>query len=72
MDKTQTKLNTPHVKYNVKILPPIINNSRWIDLGVVSTIILMVLWDFLMFHLIFLSPQVKRCAIITYKHGIYE
>ena len=25
--------------------------------------------DFLTF---FLSPQVKRCAIITYKHGIYE
>ena len=21
---------------------------------------------------IFRSPQVKRCAIITYKHGIYE
>ena len=21
---------------------------------------------------IFLSPQVKRCVIITYKHGIYE
>ena len=21
---------------------------------------------------IFLAPQVKRCAIITYKHGIYE
>ena len=20
----------------------------------------------------FLSPQVKRCAIITYEHGIYE
>ena len=20
----------------------------------------------------FLSPQVKRCAIITYKHGVYE
>ena len=20
----------------------------------------------------FLSPQVKRCAIITYKHGMYE
>ena len=28
--------------------------------------------DFLMFYQIFLSPQVKRCAIITYKHGIYE
>ena len=25
-----------------------------------------------MFCQIFLSPQVKRCAIITYKHGIYE
>ena len=25
-----------------------------------------------MFYQIFLSPQVKRCAIISYKHGIYE
>ena len=25
-----------------------------------------------MFYQIFLSPQVKRCAIITYKHGVYE
>ena len=25
-----------------------------------------------MFYGIFLSPQVKRWAIITYKHGIYE
>ena len=25
-----------------------------------------------MFYQIFLSQQVKRCAIITYKHGIYE
>ena len=25
-----------------------------------------------MFCQIFLSQQVKRCAIITYKHGIYE
>ena len=25
-----------------------------------------------MFNQIFLSPQVKRCAIITYKHGIHE
>ena len=25
-----------------------------------------------MFYQIFLSPQVKQCAIITYKHGIYE
>ena len=25
-----------------------------------------------MFYQIFLSPQVKRWAITTYKHGIYE
>ena len=25
-----------------------------------------------MFYQIFLSPQVKRCAIITYTHGICE
>ena len=25
-----------------------------------------------MFYQIFLSPQAKRCAIITYKHGKYE
>ena len=25
-----------------------------------------------LFDVIFLSPQVKRCTIITYKHGIYE
>ena len=25
-----------------------------------------------MFYQIFLSPQVKRCATITYKHGIEE
>ena len=25
-----------------------------------------------MFYQLFLSPQVKRCAIITYEHGIYE
>ena len=25
-----------------------------------------------MFYQIFLSPQVKQCAIITYKHGIDE
>ena len=25
-----------------------------------------------LFFQIFISPQVKQCAIITYKHGIYE
>ena len=25
-----------------------------------------------MFYQIFLSPQVKRWAVITYRHGIYE
>ena len=30
------------------------------------------LWDFLMFYQIFLSPQVKRSAIISNKQGLYE
>ena len=28
--------------------------------------------DFSMFYQTFLSPQVQRCAIITYKHGIHK
>ena len=31
-----------------------------------------IFWDFLMFCQIFLSPQVKRNAIISKKHGIYK
>ena len=31
-----------------------------------------IFWGFSMFYQIFLSAQVKRWAIITYKHGIYE
>ena len=34
------------------------------------TIIFIIFWDFLIFYQIFLSSKVKRCAIITYKHGI--
>ena len=37
-----------------------------------TTIIFMIFWNFLMFHQIFLSPQVKWWAIITDKHGIYN
>ena len=37
-----------------------------------STISCIIFWDFSMFYKLFLSPQVKRWAIITYKHGIYE
>ena len=38
----------------------------------VSTISFITFCDFSMFYQIFLSAQVKRCAIITYKYGIYE
>ena len=31
-----------------------------------------ILWDFLMFYQIFLSPQVKRSSIISNKQGVYE
>ena len=37
-----------------------------------SAISFIISWDFSMFWQIFLLPQVKRCAIITYKHTIYE
>ena len=37
-----------------------------------AAIIFKIFWDFLMFDQVFFSPQVKRCAIITYEHGIYE
>ena len=37
-----------------------------------ATATFIIFWDFLMFWQIFLPPQVKRRAIITYKHGIYK
>ena len=37
-----------------------------------ATVIFIIFWDFLMFCQIFLSPQEKRCVIISYKHGIHE
>ena len=37
-----------------------------------ATTICIISWDFFMFYQIILSPQVKRCAIITYKNSIYE
>ena len=37
-----------------------------------SPISFIIFWDFLVFYQIFLSPQVKRWTISTYKHGIYE
>ena len=36
-----------------------------------STILVIIFWDSLMFYQIFLSPQVKRIVIISNKHGIY-
>ena len=30
------------------------------------------IWDFLMFYQVFCSQQLKRCAIVNYKHGIYK
>ena len=38
----------------------------------VATISFIISWDFLMYYQTLLLPQVKRWAIITYKHGIYE
>ena len=41
-------------------------------LTLISTTSFIIFWNFSMFYQTFLSPQLKRCAIITYKHGIYE
>ena len=38
----------------------------------VPPIIFITFLDYLMFYQISLSPQVKRCEIISYEHGIYE
>ena len=46
-----------------------IASLRW---NLIPTVSFIIFWDFLMFYQIFLSPQVKRWAIITYKHGMYE
>ena len=37
-----------------------------------TAVISIIFWDFLMFYQIFASSQVKQCAIIAYKHSIYE
>ena len=39
---------------------------------IVHTIIFIIIWDLAMFYQIFISPQVQRYTIITYKHGIYK
>ena len=49
--------------------------QQWILFSILngySPIIIFIFWDFLMFYQIFFSPQVKRWAIITYKHDVYE
>ena len=38
----------------------------------ISAISFIIFWEYSMFYQIFLSPQMKRWTIITYKHGIYE
>ena len=55
------------VTYN--FLPRNLRQSIWFRTYTISFIIL---WDFMMFYQIFLSPQVKRWTIITYKPGIYK
>ena len=64
----QSKKNTTATLDKSDVYIFIINNS----LFPLSTIIFIIFWDFFMFYQIFFSPQVKRCAIITYKRGIYD
>ena len=46
---------------------------RWLfTFNIYRPSIIFIFRDFLMFYQILLSPQVKRSAIISLKHGIYE
>ena len=54
------------------LLPELLLTINIIIPSYLAAISFIILWDFLMFHQIFLSPPVKRWAIITHKHGIYE
>ena len=47
----------------LKLMKP----ARWLP-----TISFITFWNFLIFHQIFPSPQVKLWTIITYENGIYE
>ena len=40
--------------------------------SIIATTTFIIFWGFLLFLQVFVSPQVKRCPIITDKHGIYE
>ena len=51
---------------------PVELNSLLKSFFMTPTISFIIFSDFLMFYQIFLSLQVERCAIVSYKHGIYE
>ena len=46
------------------------NKFLFVKIG--ATVSFIGFWDFLIFYQIFLSPQVKRCAIIPYINDIYK
>ena len=47
----------------------LVSDILWV---IVATIMEIMLWDVLMFYQIFLSPQVKRGAVISNKKGVWE
>ena len=57
------------VAFNIVIL---ISCNLWTKRLNQPTISFIIFWNFAIFYHIFLSPEVKRWAIITYKHGLYE
>ena len=54
------------------VLTNLVVNKHKKEKNILQTISFILIWDFLMFYQIFLSLQVKRSTIITYKRGIYE
>ena len=60
-----------HLLFFIRI-PILYLDTFWSILLTKPTIIFKIFWDFFQLYQIFLLPQVIRCVIITYKHGIYE
>ena len=76
---SQKLLQQKYTNSNLGRVQNLVNKKSWLhtdysqkNIQIPTTILAIIFWDVLMFHKIFLSPQVKRIVIISNKHGIYE
>ena len=65
--KVGLSMESLNTDFFFSFLPKLLKVLFWVD-----SISFIIFGDFSIFYQIFVSQQVKRCAIITYKLGIYE